>query len=177
MKPPKEGLPTWAQNEQLIIWAKIALGFAEDAFMDYIRRCRPEGATISVDEFVEVLTECLKLEKALDLKMIEKLMLEWAGRMASGMPIDDRARILIAEWTWRRVYSNGPGRNTASALRKIAVRMAAIELAKTYPKARGTKKQMEYELQTKFGLKRSQLNELLSGFDPWKYKVSDKLHL
>jgi hypothetical protein len=173
------GLEDWAQNELHIIHAKIALGgdFATDAFRDYLRQCRPPGETISVDEFVKVLAECLKLEKVLNLKMIETLMLEWTGRMASGMPLDYRVHALIAEWSWRRVYSNGPGRNTASTLKKIAVRMAAIELAKTHPKARGAKKQMKYELQTKFGLKRSQLSELLSDFDPWEYKVSDKLDL
>jgi hypothetical protein len=177
--PPAKELPAWAQNELSIIYVKIALGgdFAKDGFRDYLRRCGLPGKTISVDEFVEVLTKCLKLEKVLKLKMIDDIMLVWAGRMASGVPQDYRVNALIAEWTWRQVHSRGPGRNTASILKKIAVRMAAIELAKTYPKARGAKKQMEYELQTKFGLKRSQLSELLSDFDPWEYKVSDKLDL
>ena len=46
---------------------------------------------MSADEFPLVLAECLKLEKVLDLKLIAKIVLDWMGRVASGLPIDHRA--------------------------------------------------------------------------------------
>jgi len=55
-------------------------------------------------------------------------------------------------------------------LKELAIHIELVRLAQTHPSAYGAKKQMYHHLQTKFGLKRSQLSKLLSGFDPWKFK-------
>lgn len=51
--------------------------------------------------------------------------------------------------------------------KKIAVQGAMLELAQTRQPAYGVKKQINAELEAKFGLKRSRLSELTKGFDPW----------
>jgi hypothetical protein len=116
--PPKKELSTWAQNELAIIYVKIALGgdLAGEAFVDYLYRCRPAGTPTSLDEMVTVIAGCLKLEKILDLKFIEEIVLHWMIRAAQGLPIDYRAHDLIGEWCGRRLKPVGPGRHTATVL-------------------------------------------------------------
>src|SRR5262249_24576863 len=70
----------------------------------------------------------------------------------------------------RRLGSPGPGRRPDSPIKKFAVASRLIELAAKYPdSAYGVKKQMYGDLETKFGLKRSQLSKLINGFNPWEF--------
>ena len=165
----------WRVNEYNIIVVRLALGgeFAELALLDCLFRYSPNGVTAR--EISDTLEGLLKIEGKPDLGDTAQIVVSyWSYELAAGRPIDDRARELVAEWHDRQLNSAKSGRRSDSKIKKLAVQMQYRRFAAALPNKRGSKKQMHYHLQDKFGLKRSQLSKLLSGLDPWKEGASKK---
>jgi hypothetical protein len=162
-------------NEALIATVRIALGgdFANHAISDFLRhRATVLGRTLSIDEFAELPSGFLTVTDCGDLKKeAGKIVMYWAMDLAAGRPVDDRVRPLVHEWCRRQNNPEGAsGRPIDDPLKGFAISTELVRLAETHPSVYGAKKQMYHHLQTKFGLKRSQLSKLLSGFDPWEVK-------
>ena len=167
-----------ACNETQIYLVRAVLGgdFVHDAVEDILWWLEADGLTLSIGAIAELLWYMASLGGADDIrKEAENLVLHWAMEMAAGMPIDNRTLVLVHEWCRRRVGpENGDGKKAGrpadDKVKKAAVLFAIAELAKTYPNEYGAKKQIYNHLQIKFGLRRSQLSKLLSGYDPWKVR-------
>jgi hypothetical protein len=167
-----------AINETLILLVRAVLGgaFVHDAVADFLWWQEADGRTLSTGEIAELLWYLASLGGADGVrKTAENIVLNWAMEMAADMPIDNRARVLVHEWCRRRVgLENGVGKKAGRPaddnVKKAAVLFAIAELAKTYPNQYGAKKQIYNHLQIKFGLRRSQLSKLLSGYDPWEVR-------
>lgn len=165
--------PAWVKNETEIAVVGIALGgdYAQSAFFDVLSGGAADLDIIRRDstQINNALTACLSIEE--DPKLQEQagmIVLLRAHDLAAGRPVDYRMRVLIAEWCRRQLTpTRSVKRAGGTAIKKIAVQGAFLELAQTRQAGYGIKKQINAELERKFGLKRSQLSELTKGFDPW----------
>ena len=162
-------------NEALIATVRIALGgdFAKQAISDLFRhQAAVLGRALSIDEFAELLSFFLTISDSDCLKKdAGTIVMGLAMDLAAGRPVDDRVRPLVHEWCRRQNNPEGAsGRPIDDPLKELAIRTELVRLAQTHPRVYGAKKQMYHHLQTKFGLKRSQLSKLLSGFDLWEVK-------
>ena len=162
-------------NEVLIALVRIALGgdFVNHAISGFLRYTATVlGRPLSIDEFAQLPSGFLMIPDFFDLKKNARIaVMHWAIDLAAGRPVDDRVRQLVHAWCSRENNPEGAsGRPIDDPLKELAIRTELVRLAQTHPRVYGAKKQMYHHLQTKFGLKRSQLSKLLSGFDLWEVK-------
>jgi hypothetical protein len=164
--------PAWVLSEGEIVLVKIALGgdYAQSAFFDVLSGGAADLDTVrrTSVQINNALTACLSIEE--DPKLQERaqmIVLLRARDLAVGNPVDYRMRALIAEWCRRQIKPAERGRPAGGTIKKIAAQGALLELAQTRQPKYGAKKQMYADLEARLGLKRSQLSEMLKGFDPW----------
>jgi len=174
--------PAWVRNETEIVVLKIALGedYAQSGFFDLLSGGAADLDTVrrTSAQINAALATCLSFAE--DPKLQEQaqtIVLLRARDLAAGRPVDYRMRALIAEWCARQINPAGPGRRAGHRIKKLAAQGAFLELAQTRQPKYGAKKQIHADLEARLGLKRSQLSEMLKGFDPWaliEKTLSDK---
>jgi hypothetical protein len=144
----------WVSNEMQVFLVKVSLGgaYAVEAVTDLTDK------RLGLAEGSKLCGACLTIGESPNLQQVaERIVLFWTLALAAGKPIDCRWRALIAEWCRQRLEPAGRGRPQDSPIKKFAVVSRLLETAAKYPGGvYGAKKQRYGDLQTAFGLKRSQ---------------------